>query len=86
MGQAYAGIGSEASLDCFLGSNLGPLVLLAGEDGEDTMESRALILQTLQTAVLAGLSGSPTATILEAVRHELNRSVSDNLVTADVDE
>lgn len=86
MGQAYAGIGSDASLDCFLGSNLGPLVLLAGEDGEDTMERRALILQTLQTAVLAGLSGSPTATILEAVRHELNRSVSDNLVTADADE
>jgi hypothetical protein len=83
MGQAYAGIGSEASLDCFLGSNLGPLVLLAGKDGEDTVERRAFILQT---TLLAGLNGSPTATILEAVRHELNRSIADNLVTADVDE
>ncbi|MGH3867973.1 MAG: hypothetical protein ACRDQ4_17980 [Pseudonocardiaceae bacterium] len=47
------------------------------------MKRRALILQT---AVLAGLSGSPTATILEAVRHELNRSMADNPVTADADE
>lgn len=79
--QAWAG--PKESLDVFLGSNLGPLLALAGEDGEDPMERRAFILQT---AVFAGLSVGGTAPILEAVRHELSRSLTDERVTADVDE
>ena len=75
--------GPEISLDDFLGSNLGPLVRLAGEDGENAMERRLFMLQA---AVLSGLSVNPAAPILEAVRHELNGSITENRVTADVDE
>ncbi len=78
--------GPTVSLDAFLGNNLGPLLRLAGEDGEDgedVMERRALILQA---AVLAGLGVSGTAAILEAVRHGLSRSLADERATADVDE
>ncbi|MBV9029125.1 MAG: helix-turn-helix transcriptional regulator [Pseudonocardiales bacterium] len=81
-GQAYTGVGPAASLDCFLGNNLGPLVRLAGEDGEDSMERRAFILRT----ALLGACGSSTATILEAARREFNRSMADNRPTADADE
>ncbi|MGH3835401.1 MAG: helix-turn-helix domain-containing protein [Pseudonocardiaceae bacterium] len=72
--------GPTASLDDFLDSNLDPLLRLAGEDGEDTMERRTFILQ----AAVLGVGG--TGPILEAVRHELHRSFSDERVTADVDE
>ena len=81
-GHAYAGVGPAASLDCSRDNNLGPLVHLVGEDGENSMERRAFILQT----ALLGACGSSTATILEAARHEFNRSMADNRPTADADE
>ncbi len=71
------------SLHYFLGSNLGPLLQLAGEDGDDTMERRAFILQS---AILTGLGAGGTASLLEAIRHELHRSLADERATATVDE
>lgn len=76
-------LGSEPSRDGFLGSTLGPLALLAGEDGEETMERRALIFQSAALAALTACGATP---MLEAVRHELHRSLADNGVTTDVDE
>jgi transcriptional regulator with XRE-family HTH domain len=80
---SQAWTGSTESLDVFLGSNLGPLLRLAGEDGEATMERRAFMLQA---AVLAWFGVGGASPILEALRHELHRSLSDERGTADVDE
>ncbi len=81
MSQACTGL--TASLDAFLGSSLGPLLRLAGEDGEDTMERMKRRAFMLQTAAL-GVGG--TAAILEAVRHDLHRFLADERATAGVDE
>ncbi|MGH3775527.1 MAG: helix-turn-helix domain-containing protein [Pseudonocardiaceae bacterium] len=72
------------SLPFFLGSNLGPLRQLAGEDGEDMMKRRAF----LQAATLTGLGVGGTASTLglEVVRRELNHVMIDERVTADVDD
>ncbi|MGH3865090.1 MAG: helix-turn-helix domain-containing protein [Pseudonocardiaceae bacterium] len=76
-------LGLELSRDDFLGSNLDLLVLFAGEDGEETMERRAFILQA---AVLAARKASGITPILEPARHDLHRSLADNPGVADVDE
>ncbi len=75
--------GPTTSLHDFLGGNLGSLLQLAGEDGDDWVKRREFIAQT---GLLAGLGVGGTAAVLEAVRHELHRSLSAERVTADVDE
>ena len=76
---------SPVSLGSFLGGgNLDPLLRLAGEDGEEMLKRRAFV----QAAVLArlGLGVGGIAAILEAVRHELDRSIADERGAAGVDE
>ncbi len=75
--------GPTTSLHDFLGGDLGSLLQLAGEDGDDWMKRREFIAQT---GLLAGLSVGGTAAVLEAIRHELHRSLSAERITADVDE
>lgn len=78
-------VSSHVSLGTsFLGGNLDLLLQLAGEDGEEMMKRRAFV----QAVVLArlGLGVGGTAAILEAVRHELDRSVADERGAAGVDE
>lgn len=76
-------LGLEPSRDDFFGSNLDLLVLLAGEDGEESMERRAFILRA---AVLAARKASGTTPMLEATRHDVHRSLANHQGTADVDE
>jgi tetratricopeptide (TPR) repeat protein len=68
-----------------LPTDLGSLLRLAGEDGDDDMKRRALLLQA---AALAGLGacGAASTLGLEVIRHELNRFTADDRVTADVSE
>ncbi len=75
------------SLPVFLGGNLGSLLQLAGEDGEDMMKRRAFLIQGA-TSTLAGLGvGGIASTLgLEIVRRELNHFMADERGTADVDD
>ncbi|MGH3838387.1 MAG: hypothetical protein ACRDSF_22235 [Pseudonocardiaceae bacterium] len=72
------------SLPVFLGGNLGLLLQMAGEDGGD-MTKRRVFLQAAAFTGL-GIGGAASTLGLEAVRRELNHVITDERVTADVDD